>query len=127
MEETTKVYELRDLQSKDIFPTVKIISKIGINEFKQCFSSDDIKALVGEDKVDVEAIGLSVFLDVANVVLSHIPSCEEDIYLLLSGLSGMSKKEIAELPLLTFTEMIIDVVKKDEFKDFIKVVSKFLK
>lgn len=127
MEETTKVYELRDLQSKDIFTTVKIISKIGINEFKQCFSSNDIKALAEDGKVDVETIGISVFLDVANVVLSHLPSCEDDIYLLLSGLSGMSKKEITELPLLTFTEMIIDVIKKDEFKDFIKVVSKYIK
>lgn len=39
----------------------------------------------------------------------------------------MKKEEIAELPAGTFAEMIIDVVKMDGFKDFIKAVSKLLK
>ena len=49
--------------------------------------------------------------------------CIRDSYKLLSGLSGMKESEIAELPMNTFVKMVIDVIKKDEFKDFIQVVS----
>lgn len=130
-----KAYKLRELKASDIFPTVKILGKIGINEFKSCFESDNIKNLVkqftdkDEDKteIDVSQIGMTVMFDVAGVVLSHIPDCENDIYTLLSGLSGMTKTEIAELPAVMFAEMIIDVVKMEGFKDFIKAASKLLK
>ena len=37
------------------------------------------------------------------------------------------EKEIAELDMVTFTEMIVAFFKKDEFKDFIGVVSKLFK
>lgn len=126
-------YELRDLCARDIFPMTKILSKIGIKEFKACFESDDVKNMIADmakgekTDADVNAIGLTVILDIADIVFANLSSCEEHIYMLLSGLSGMSKKEISELPMATFTAMIIDVIKKDEFKDFIKAVSELLK
>lgn len=130
MSETT--YELRELQSKDIFPMFKVISKIGINEFKQCFESDSMKALVDsmkdeEGKADASSVGIAIMFDVASVVIAHIPECEADIYQLLSQLSGMKKEEIASLPMADFASMIIDVFKQDGFMDFIQVVSKLFK
>lgn len=126
-----KAYKLRELKASDIFPTVKILGKIGINEFKSCFESDAIKNLVksveNKEELDVSQIGVTVMFDVAGVVMTHLPNCENDIYTLLSGLSGMTKTEIAELPAGTFAEMIIDVVKMEGFKDFIKAASKLLK
>ena len=59
-----------------------------------------------------------VAVDVASVIIANVPKCKDDIYTLLSGLSGMSKKEIAALPMNVFLSMIVDVVKKEEFKDF---------
>lgn len=128
-----KGYTLRALCSKDVFPMSKIISKIGINEFTEAFEGDDIKTLVasfGEDKnLDNAAtiVGVTVALDIANVVLGNLSSCEQEIYSLLSGLSGMAKKDIENLPMNVFFEMVIDVIKKDEFKDFFKVVSRLFK
>lgn len=128
-----KGYTLRALCSKDVFPMSKIISKIGINEFTKAFEGDDIKTLVasfGEDKnLDDAAtiVGVTVALDIANVVLGNLSSCEQEIYSLLSGLSGMTKKDIENLPMNVFFEMVIDVIKKDEFKDFFKVVSRLFK
>jgi len=49
------------------------------------------------------------------------------LYQFLAGLSGMTEKEIAALPLGTFTQMIVDVFKKEEFSDFFQVVSGLLK
>ena len=42
-----KNFELRKLRTKDLFPMMKILSKIGIGEFKKCFELDDIKNVVG--------------------------------------------------------------------------------
>ena len=139
MDETTivneneKPYELRALTSKDIFPVFTIMGKIGFKEFKSCFESDEVKKAVkkvidsGDDKDIKESVGITVFIDIAGIVISNISSCEKDIYKLLSSLSGMTVQEIEELPLGTFTEMIVDVVKADGFRDFIKVVSKLFK
>ncbi len=126
MKETT--YELRELCSKDIFPMFNIISKIGVKEFKECFESDEVKQMIGDgDGADVSSIGITIIMDVASIVIAHISDCEKDIYKLLAGLSGMKESDIAELPMNTFAAMVIEVFKKDEFKDFIQVVSKLFK
>ena len=63
----------------------------------------------------------------AGIIFAHISDAEKEIYTFLAGLSGMKEKEIAELDMVVFAEMIIDVFKKEQFKDFIKVVSKLFK
>lgn len=134
MEEATnavKSYELRDLQSKDVFPMFRIIRKIGIKEFKSCFETEDVQNMVSgakdKDEKTVEKIGVSVFVNIAGIIFEHISDAEKEIYTFLAGLSGMKEKEIAELDMVVFAEMIIDVFKKEQFKDFIKVVSKLFK
>ena len=128
-----KAFELRQLTAEDIFPMFQIISKIGVREFKSCFESDAVRSAIEDmassdkDQNKLNAIGLSSALDIAGVVLSNIHKCKDDIYQLLAQLSGMTKKDIAALPMKTFIEMIMAVVKKDEFKDFFQDVSKLFK
>ena len=124
---TAKAYELRTLCADDVFPMFKIISKIGIKEFKSCFGSEDVKAVINGEQADLNAVGLAVAVDIAGVIMANVPNAKEDIYLFLSQISNMSKDDIKELPISTFAEMIIDVVKKEEFKDFFGVVSKLFK
>ena len=117
--------ELRKLTSKDIFPMSKIISKIGIKEFKECFESDAVKnATKDKNNVDVTALGMAVMFDVAGVILAHLSDCENDIYNFLADLSGVSVKELQAVSMAELAEMIIDLVQKEEFKDFFKVVTK---
>ena len=133
-EEKTKAYELRDLIADDMFPMFQIISKIGIKEFKSCFESESVRKLVAEvtnggaSQDELKAtVGVTVALDIASVILSNIGNCKDDIYLLLSQLSGMSTKAIAKLPMMTFMGMIVDVIKKKEFADFFQDVVKLFK
>ena len=129
-EEKAKAYELRNLRADDMFPMFKIISGIGVKEFKACFESDEVKAMIeGKNgkKNDEKTIGVSIAFDIASILASNLPKCKSDIYNLLAGLSGMSVKEISELDMATFVEMIFDVVKKKEFKDFFQAVSKLFK
>ena len=130
--EETKVYELRKLESKDIFPMFRIISKIGIDEFKKCFSNDEIKDLIaskGEVEFDKLAsiVGVSVGFDIASIIVTNIPKCENEIYDFLASISDLKRKELEKLPMNIFLEMIIDLIKKEEFKDFFGVVSKLFK
>lgn len=135
-----KPYTFRTLSSVDVFPMFRIISKIGINEFTACFESDTLKQVIkmftektGDDDKQttnddiLTMAGISVTLEIANVVLGNLPKCENDIYHLLSQTSNLSVDDIKGLPMATFAEMVIDFIKKDEFSDFIKVVSKLFK
>lgn len=139
-EEKAKAYELRDLVADDLFPMFNIISKIGFREFKACFDTDEIRGVIKNLTSDAEkkgkqmgkedlatAVGMSLVFDIAGVILSHMADCKNDIYLLLSKLSGMSVKDISKLPMVTFMEMVMDVVKKKEFLDFFQAAVKLFK
>ena len=127
------VYTFRKLNSTDLFLMFKIIGKIGINEFTACFEKDTVKKLIasvagGESKDSATAfVGISVVFEMANVIIGNLPKCEAEIYQMLAQTSNLSVKQVQELDFITFTEMVIDFVKKEEFKDFIKVVSKSFK
>lgn len=127
-------YTLRSLQGADIFPMSAIIKKIGVKEFKNAFQDEEIKGLVqsinnGDMSKDAAAnqAGMTVILNIVDVVLGNLPRAEKDIYKFLASLSGMKPDEVAALPMAAFTGMVIDVIQKDEFKDFIKVVSRLFK
>lgn len=127
-----KPYTLKRLQSKDVFPMLRILSKIGMSELKECFSSHAVTEAIsratesGKD-IDLSAVGVNVAVDIASVIVTNIPKCEQDIYAFLSQLSGMHVQDIADLDAVVFFEMIVDVIKKPEFRDFMKVVSGLLK
>lgn len=117
-------FELRKLCAKDIFVMVKIISKIGISEFKNCFKSTSVSEKI-KSNMDFSTIGLEVIIEMVGIVLGNLPKCESDIYSFLADLSGKKSKEISELDMSEFAEMIKEVLAKDEFKDFFTVVSKY--
>lgn len=128
-----KPYKFRQLSSVDMFLMFKIISKIGVNEFTVCFEKDGIQKLIAsmtgnDDKNNIASvIGISVVLEIANVIFGNLPKCEAEIYQMLSNTSNLTIDEVKGLGLATFSEMVIDFVKKEEFRDFIKVVSKLFK
>lgn len=131
MSETTaeKKYELRSLNASDIFMMSKILSSIGIKEFRKCFDSENIGELVKGTKTEDAAakVGVAVMFDIAGIVLDNLPSCEKYVYAFLANLSGLKADEIAALPMAEFAEMVVDVIKKEDFRDFMKVVSRLFK
>lgn len=118
-----KVYTLRALQSDDLFLMLKVINKIGIKEIKKCFESEAVvKAITamtdGKKVKDTATVGMTVMLEIADVLARNLPACRDELYQLLATLSGMTEAEIAKLPMLTMIDMVMDVVKKKEFADF---------
>ena len=127
------VYTFRPLEGRDVFPMFKILSKIGINEFAECFGQESMRkmfdSLTGEGtSADlVKSAGIAVTLEMVNIIVGNLPKCEHEIYQLLSNTSNLSVEEVGKLDFATFTQMIIDFVKKEEFKDFIRVASGLFK
>ena len=125
-----KVYEFRTLNATDTFLMFKILGKIGINEFAECFGKENVnRLLTGDAGVQnfAQAVGVQVVFEMVNVIMNNLPKCEGEIYAILANTSNLSVEEIKKLGFTTFMEMVIDFVKKPEFKDFIKVVSKLFK
>lgn len=124
-----KPYIFKKLTASDIAPMCKVIRKFGINEFVNCFKSEGVQNLVEKLKKDeasnIEDIaGLQVIVEIADVIISHIPDCEAEIFAFLGGATGLDAKTIKNFELSTFAEMIIDFLKKEELRDFFEVVSK---
>ena len=125
-----KVYEFRTLNATDTFLMFKILGKIGINEFAECFGKENVnRLLTGNAGVQnfAQAVGIQVVFEMVNVIMNNLPKCEVEIYTMLANTSNLSVEEIKKLDFATFMEMVIDFVKKPEFKDFIKVVSRLFK
>lgn len=127
-----KPYNLARLKSSDLFLMLKIIRKINLQEIKECFSDPMILAAIKKsretgEEIDFSSLGVSVVVEIADVIVSNMPSAEMEIYSLLSRLSGIKTEDLKEMDAVIFFEMVVDVIKKPEFKDFYKVASGFIK
>lgn len=117
---TVKPYTLRKLCATDFFPFAKILSKVGIKQFADCFELDE------NDNISLSISGLSVALNVIDILLSNLDKCENEIFSFLASVSGMSTEEVRVLDMDIFAEMTIEIFQKKEFSDFFKVVSRLL-
>ena len=139
VEQPEKAYTFRKLGAPDIFLMVKIIGKIGLNELKVLFETDGIQNMIvaafakeKEESEDAESsfisVGASVILELANTILANLPKCETEIYQLLAQTSDKTVDEIkAPGNAVMFFDMLIDFIKKEEFKDFFKAASRLFK
>ena len=130
---TEKPYTFRPLQAEDTFLMCKIIKAIGIKEFKGCFEEGGIQEMMAQfmggdqeegNEAAVVKAGVAVFIDIADVILGNLPKCENEIFQMLASTSDMSEQAIRKMAFADFFGMVIDFVKKEEFRDFIKVVSR---
>ena len=134
-----KPYTFRRLNSTDIFAMSKLVSKIGIRDFGKAFEGSGIANLVSlienkseDDKEAVpekalETLGINAVLNIADIIFDKLYKCKNEIYTLLSRVSGLSVTEIQNFEPAVFAEMIIDFCKKEELTDFISAVSKLTK
>lgn len=129
--EEKKEYTLRNLQARDVFAMSRIIRAIGIDQFKCAFSEDFLNSITpdsaGGEKDIAATVGVEMFFEIAGIIVNGIPKCEKDVYAFISDISEIPVDMVETLPMNTFFNIVIDIVKKDEFKDFIGVVSKLFK
>lgn len=140
----TKPYELRRLTAKDIPLMLKILKKMNVKRFAQCFTNPEIQKLMSDisnkketkneeieidtEKQDITAsVGGAVFFELMPLILDAISDCTLEVNELLASVAQTSVEEVNNLDLKIYISMILDFIKKDEFSDFIKVASKLIK
>ena len=125
-------WKFRELKGKDIFLMLPVLKKIGINNIKKCINGDIVKGIVATNKgkdyeKQIEEATFGAMLEFGQVLIEGLDNCENEIFNLLEKTSNLSRGEIENLSMVELPTMIIDFVKKDEFKDFLKVAQSYIK
>lgn len=126
MEENKK---LRQLETRDIFLITRVIGKIGIKNFKECFKNEELKVLVNNanGEIDLTQIGMFAAFDVVDVLFENLPRCEDELYKLLANLANVLPQQIGEQPPADTMEMVIELIHDPRFMDFFKVALRLFK
>lgn len=115
-------FELRNPKADDMFLMFRILSRVGVKNLKSCFESGDVMAAIKGNENDSEAVGLSVALEIASVIMEHMEDAKKDIYTFLANLSGKKPAEIADMEMADFAQMVIEVIQMEGFRDFFQRV-----
>ena len=127
VEEDAFAYELRGLQAGDLGSICKIISAIGIKEFRACFENPEIIKAIKKGKTDIETIGFGVAFDVVGIITSNIPKAEAEIQAFVGSVAGLDIKEVKAIPLADYGELIMRIVMLKDFRDFFMRAYKLFK
>ena len=123
-------FEIRPLNMRDIAPMARIISAMGIREFSGALSLDFVQSLMAQaesedDKADFVATGM--MLDIAGILLANYDKAEKDIISFLASVSGITAKEVGELPLADCADLVFAVLTAPDIKDFLSRAASLLR
>ena len=124
IEATEKAWDLRPLVASDMGAICKIISAIGIRQFKECFNIEDFQKIDAKNEGTVKKLGFGIVFDIAGIIISNIPRAEEEIQAFLASVTGMKVSEVKKMSFADYGELIMTVVMKEDFQDFFKRVMK---
>ena len=131
MQPIEKPYTFRRLSTHDLFPMLRLLNKMGIQDLRDNENVKRISIMLsttsGKKNIDVNRLGIDVFVEIACIIVENIPKCEVELYALLSQTSNLTIDEIKEQDMSVTFEMIVDFIKKEEFADFFKAVTKLFK
>lgn len=113
-----KPYTLRRLKDKDLFPILKIVAEVFPDDL-----SSVLMQVVSKEKA-VNEIGVAVVAKLIIAVLKNIHKVHDDLYALLSDISGIPAADIEEMEFGTTPAMIWDIVKSEKNAGFFKALSK---
>ena len=143
-------FEMRELRGDDLFSLLNIVSKIGIQneltslfaENEQVISPETLKKLAkkhGENKKaleeEVKALlenaleqrGMRVMGLVLSKLIGNLSAAKNEINTLLADLCDVEMKQIRELKLMDYTELVLGVFKKPELKDFFTLLARSMR
>ena len=139
VEVALREFNLRQLEAKDMGTMCRIITAIGIKQFKSILSGDTVKDVMdiakgrkadGEDKTsDIvsEIIGIHAAIDAVGIIMENYPKAENEIISFMASVSGMKVDEVRKLPFADYGQMILEIVMKEDFKDFFRHVRALLR
>ena len=115
-------YELRRLKDRDLFPILGIVAVIFPDNLAEIFRKAVAKG--GDKEKVVEEIGVDAVVRIVQAIMRNMDRVEEDVYSLLSSVSGIPAEEIQDMPFGTTPMMIYDIINSEKNNGFFKVLSK---
>ena len=112
-------YYLRELKDRDLFTVLSIIDRI--------FPGDKLQKAFDEIATSgktMEEIGIQVCTKLGFELIRNINAAHDEIYALLSDMSGLSIEMLDNMPFGTGPMMIWDIVNSAKNADFFKAVFK---
>lgn len=116
----SKPYTLRRLNDEDLFTVVEILGAALPEEAKQAFA----QKFTGEK--NVEKRGAMIGFDIVKFIMKNIKACKNEVYALLSDLSGIPAEEIKKMPFGTTPNMLKEIFENEKDTDFFTELSKLL-
>lgn len=123
-----KPYQLCELQARHLFLLTRVVSSLGIKKLADIFNNKvDVAAIANAENEDVvREVGYGTVIEIVGLVIENLPNCQDDLFKFLAAISNLNEKQIGALPLGDFVNMVSDVVRKKEFRDFFTQCAKFL-
>ena len=113
-----KPYTLRRLVDRDLFPILGIISEVFPDDLAKVFVQLSTK------EKSVQEVGAMAVMKMVLAVLKNMDKVKDDVYNLLSDVSGISAEDIQNMEFGTTPSMIWDIVNNEKNNSFFKVLSK---
>ena len=128
-----KPFTLRPLCDEDLYPILDIIAKVCPEEIRPIFNKvlikyDGLSVISGEnmkpeEKQEIvnslaEKVGIDIIMDLGLIIIRNLKTVKDDVYALLSDLSGIPADQIRKMPFGTTPKMIMAVVRDVRNLDF---------
>lgn len=122
-----KSFTLRPLLDEDLYPILDIIAKVCPEDLQPIFTKamakfSEREAEAGGDKNILEELandfGMDVVMQLGLIIIRNLKTVKDDVYALLSDLSGIPADEIRKMPFGTTPKMIMAVVSDVRNLDF---------
>lgn len=118
--------EMRKLSGQDLFPMLKILSRVKVKDMVLKFIKEREELSKSEKELTEEAaaeIGMNVFADIIDTAMCNLDMAREDINNLLASLCNVQVAEIKSLGMLEYTKLVMEFFSKEELSDFFKCIS----
>jgi hypothetical protein len=117
-EAVERPYTLRRLVDRDLFPILGIISEVFPDDLAKVFVQLSTK------EKSVQEVGAMAVMKMVLAVLKNMDKVKDEVYNLLSDVSGIPAEDIQNMEFGTTPNMIWDIVNNEKNNGFFKVLSK---
>ena len=106
--------KIRELRTKDTFALSRILRRIEFDRLVALFKMMTSESEADEKKDNAMEVGLALF----ELVVTHYADLENDLTAFLGELTGMTPAEFAEVPLLDFKDVLLQLARAPEMAGF---------
>lgn len=123
--EEVKRLKMRKLTGQDLFPMLKILSKVKVKDMVLDFLKKRDKLSKSKELTEEETkeIGMEVFADIIDTAMCNLDLAKDEINRLLAILCNVTIDEIQGLGMIEYTTLVMEFFSKEELSDFFKCIS----